>query len=225
VDNDRPCEVLLEVLRQFMSGRVCEGSFGQHVQPLFALVRVLKSGNLMSDHGIGLFTSVRVWRMPASYDLMSSSRCLASGWVTVVENSQRAFRLLVVETDISAAMLVKSMLREAGALVVGPAFTLRQAEHLAACCEVDGALLGAHLNGDDPPFSLATTLRERGIPFVLVTQHPLPGLEHVPTLQRPFNRAELRSALRKHFGFGKRDFTPEDATPSSETSSIPPQSG
>jgi DNA-binding response OmpR family regulator len=109
---------------------------------------------------------------------------------------------LIIETEVSTAMLIKSMLREMGAVAVGPAFNLRQADQLAACCEVDGALLSAHLNADDPPFSVATTLRERGIPFILLTDEPLPGLETVPTLRKPFNRAELCSALLTHFGFG-----------------------
>ncbi len=60
--------------------------------------------------------------------------------MSVVENSQRTFRLLIAESEISVALLVKSMLREIGAIAVGPAFNLKQAEQLAACCEVDGAL-------------------------------------------------------------------------------------
>jgi hypothetical protein len=127
--------------------------------------------------------------------------------------------VLIIETEISVALLVKSVLREMGALAVGPAFNLRQSEHLAVCWEVDAALLSAHLNGEDPPFSVATILRERGIPFILLTKERLPAIENVPTLQRPFSRAEINLALQTHFGFHRHSWMPLNATSRSKTPS------
>lgn len=125
----------------------------------------------------------------------------------MIEISDRPLRLLIVENEALLAVLLHGALREAGLAVVGPAFNLLQAEHLASCCDIDGALLDVYLDSGESTLSVARMLRERGIPFMFVTGGNLedvPGFDGVPVLRKPISTAEIITAARCHFGRGGR---------------------
>jgi DNA-binding response OmpR family regulator len=121
----------------------------------------------------------------------------------VTESPDRALRLLLVENEVLITVLLHSALRAAGLAVVGPAFNLRQAEHLAAHCDIDGALLDVYLDSGESTFSVSRILRERGIPFMFITGGTLDdvrGYEDVPVLRKPVSTADIITAARSHFG-------------------------
>src|SRR2546421_9257076 len=77
-------------------------------------------------------------------------------------------RVLVVEDEFIIALEIQSDLEDAGATVVGPAFTLRLAMDLAAHADVSAATLDLRL-GRDSVRPVARILADRGIPFVFYT--------------------------------------------------------
>lgn len=109
-------------------------------------------------------------------------------------------RILVVEDEPLVAMLLEEMLLDLGCTVVGPAYSLREGERLAAEAELDGAVLDVNLNGEmsDP---VANTLRGRGVPFALATGYglsaPMAADGAVPVLQKPYPAAKLEATLRE----------------------------
>jgi DNA-binding response OmpR family regulator len=121
----------------------------------------------------------------------------------VNENPDRQLRLLIVDNEVLITVLLHNALREAGFVVVGPAFNLRQAEHLAACCDIDGALLDVYLDSGESTLSVAKVLRERGIPFMFVTGGSLddvPGFEEASLLRKPVSTAQIITAARNLCG-------------------------
>ena len=109
-------------------------------------------------------------------------------------------RILVVEDEPLVAMLLEEMLHDLGCQVVGPAYSLREGERLAAESELDAAILDVNLNGEmsDP---IANALRVRGVPFTLATGYgksaPMAADGEVPVLQKPYPAAKLEAVLRE----------------------------
>ena len=103
-------------------------------------------------------------------------------------------RILVVEDEPLIAMMAAVALEEAGCTVVGPAPTLAEALRLAEEERLDAAVLDRNLGGQysDP---VAERLRERGIPFAVVTGYAdtglLPDFADVPLLAKPFEPDKL----------------------------------
>jgi DNA-binding response OmpR family regulator len=121
----------------------------------------------------------------------------------VIESPDRPLRLLIVENEVLITVLLHEALREAGLVTVGPAFNLQQAEHLASCCDIDGALLDVYLDSGESTLSIGVLLRQRGIPFMFVTGgtlDDLPGFEGVPVLRKPVSAVEIITAARSRFG-------------------------
>lgn len=107
-------------------------------------------------------------------------------------------RVLVVEDEVMLALLVVDILRAAEAEVVGPAFTVMQAEALLAQGSIDAAMLDVNLDGD-AVWSLAETLDRLAVPFVLVSglsraQLPARWSERA-ALSKPFTAEQLIIAL------------------------------
>jgi len=110
-------------------------------------------------------------------------------------------RILVVEDEAIIAFDLQAMLSEAGALVVGPARTLRAAEQFATEVDISAAILDIRLDGKTI-FSVARQLADRGIPFAFHTGaaegHGLdtdwPGAE---VLIKPAARATILATLSK----------------------------
>jgi DNA-binding response OmpR family regulator len=79
--------------------------------------------------------------------------------------------VLIVEDEFIIALEIQATLEEAGAAVIGPAFTLQQALDLATREKISGAILDLRL-GRDTAAPVATALAERHIPFVFYTGQP-----------------------------------------------------
>lgn len=89
---------------------------------------------------------------------------------------------------------------ELGYEPVGPATKLESALSLANEAAIDAAILDLNLNGQET-YAVAEVLSRRGIPFVFATGYGSAGLlEHyrgASTLQKPFQRHELESAVSR----------------------------
>jgi DNA-binding response OmpR family regulator len=108
-------------------------------------------------------------------------------------------RVLVVEDDFIIALDVQSSLEEAGAIVVGPAFTLSQALELARRENVSAATLDLRL-GHESAASVAAVLEERHIPFIFCTGQPVGdpvrrAWPHTKVLSKPASGHEIVAAI------------------------------
>ena len=77
-------------------------------------------------------------------------------------------RILIVEDEPLIALDIADLIAAQGAEIVGPAFTLDQAQALAAAKALDGALLDIDL-GRTLVWPLAETLHALGVPFAFVS--------------------------------------------------------
>jgi len=107
-------------------------------------------------------------------------------------------RILVVEDEMTIALLIEDMLNELGHEVVGLAMRLAPAVEFARTCAMDFAILDVNLDGKTS-FSVADILRERGLPFAFATGYGPSGIESrfadCPVLKKPFDIAMLKAAL------------------------------
>jgi CheY-like chemotaxis protein len=117
----------------------------------------------------------------------------------------RGLRVLVVEDVGMVAMAVKAMLEAIGCVVVGMPARLPEAENMARYETFDGVLLDLNLGGQYA-FSVADILRERDIPFIIISGYDAgqfrPDLAGVPQLQKPFVTSALEAMLRVVFCAG-----------------------
>lgn len=113
-------------------------------------------------------------------------------------NALRGLRILVVEDEMTIAMLLEDMLVELGCVVVGPVARLSQAVHLAMEESIDGALLDLNVAGAEV-YAAADKLAARDIPFAFVTGYGTGHLKEPyrqrPSLQKPFRRHQLERVL------------------------------
>ncbi len=107
-------------------------------------------------------------------------------------------RVLVVEDEMTVAMLIEDMVSELAYEVAAVVPRLEDAMRLLDSESFDIAVLDVHLNGKTV-FSFAEELREREIPFVFATAY---GPQAIPkkfedhmVLRKPFGPVELRRAL------------------------------
>ncbi len=111
----------------------------------------------------------------------------------------KGFRILVVEDEFLLALALCESLREAGAIILGPAASVPQAlDLLSATIEVDGAVLDVNLDGE-MVYPVAEKLAVRGVPFVFATaykreDHPAP-FGSVPHCQKPVDASKVADAL------------------------------
>ena len=95
-----------------------------------------------------------------------------------VDHALRGGRILIAEDDAILALDVREILRQAGAEVIGPVATLRQALVMISDVSVSAALLDVNLRDADV-FPAALALKERGIGMVFYT-----GYADVDSLRR-----------------------------------------
>ncbi len=107
--------------------------------------------------------------------------------------------VLVVEDSWQLAEVMKRTLERAGAVVVGPAGTLAEAERLAGSVAIDAAVMDLDLGGT-PADPLAERLAREGIKVVLLTAYASPsalaGKVHA-YLSKPTRSQALIEALQK----------------------------
>ena len=77
-------------------------------------------------------------------------------------------RILVVEDEVLLALELELALSCEGAEIVGPCYTIKEAQNLATKAELTAAVLDVEL-GHDMVAPVARTLSERGVPFIFHT--------------------------------------------------------
>lgn len=107
-------------------------------------------------------------------------------------------RVLVVEDEITVALLIEDMVHELAYEVAGIVSRLDDAMRLLDSETFDLAMLDVHLNGK-MVFPFAAELEAREIPFLFATAYGARGIpeefrSHM-VLQKPFGPVELRRAL------------------------------
>lgn len=107
-------------------------------------------------------------------------------------------RILVVEDNFFIADDVRLALEKAGAEVVGPASTIRDAiDHIGAV-RVDAAVLDVNLEGE-MSYPVAQSLSALEIPFIFASGYDdwavVSEWRHIPRLQKPYDLRDLVAAL------------------------------
>jgi len=108
-------------------------------------------------------------------------------------------QVLVIEDESVVAMLMEDILVDIGCEVIGTASRFDEAIEKLKSLAFDIVILDVNLNGR-PTFSIADSLAEQGVAFVIATGYgatslPEP-LQSVPFLQKPFRQRDLERALR-----------------------------
>jgi CheY-like chemotaxis protein len=111
------------------------------------------------------------------------------------------FRVLVVEDEYLLADDLCHSLTAAGAIVIGPAYSVQGALALLGATPVlDGAVLDINLNGE-MVFPVADALAQRGVPFVFATGYdedmPPERYSSVPHCGKPVHAASVADAIRQ----------------------------
>jgi CheY-like chemotaxis protein len=111
-------------------------------------------------------------------------------------------RILVVEDDFLIAEWLCQAISEHGALISGPAGSAKEAIDLLDKSVVEGALLDLRLR-NSIGLEVAVALRQRGIPFIVVTAYDresLPSeLKTAPYLRKPILQDHLIHLARRTF--------------------------
>ena len=119
------------------------------------------------------------------------------------ESGLAALRVLVVEDEFLAAMDLQHLLSREGCTVLGPVPSVDRALELVEEDPPDAALLDVNLGGQRIT-PLAEHLRDRGIPFILVTGYQRaklhePVLRQAPRLGKPVQEGELVREMTRAF--------------------------
>jgi len=107
-------------------------------------------------------------------------------------------RILVVEDEMTVAMLIEDMVNELSYEIASVVPRLEDAMRLLDSDDFDVAMLDVHLNGKTV-FPFAAELDKRGIPYLFATAYGGRGIpeefqEHL-VLEKPFGPLELGRAL------------------------------
>ncbi len=107
-------------------------------------------------------------------------------------------RILVVEDEMTVAMLIEDMVHELSFEIAGVVPRLEDAMRLADSDDFDLAMLDVHLNGKTV-FPFAAELDKRGIPYLFATAYGARGIPQEfqghPVLEKPFGPLDLSRAL------------------------------
>ena len=116
---------------------------------------------------------------------------------------RRQHRILVVEDSLLLADLICDSLQEGGYSIVGPAGSLQAGRALARTADFDAAVLDLKL-GHELCIPIASVLKARGIPFVILTGYPaglrFPGIEPAAWLVKPMAPGALIEAVERMLG-------------------------
>jgi two-component sensor histidine kinase/DNA-binding response OmpR family regulator len=107
-------------------------------------------------------------------------------------------RIMVVEDELLISMMVKQMLSDLGAVVVGPYNSLSKGLMAVQSESMDGAVLDFNLAGE-PADPLANVLAARSVPFLFITGYERDSIDrryaNVPVLQKPIEADSLQRVL------------------------------
>ena len=108
-------------------------------------------------------------------------------------------RILVVEDEMTIAMLIEDMANDLSYEIAAVVPRLEDAMRLVDSDDFDVAMLDVHLNGKTV-FPFAAELDKRGVPYLFATAY---GARSIPeefrdhaVLEKPFGPLELGRALR-----------------------------
>ena len=111
----------------------------------------------------------------------------------------------MVEDEFLVAMDIEAMLRELGCAVMGPTGDLDNALRIAREETPDLALLDVNIGGE-PVTAVAEALVARAVPIVFCTGYQVENWRNrypaAPTLMKPFQPADVRSALERALASG-----------------------
>jgi DNA-binding response OmpR family regulator len=115
----------------------------------------------------------------------------------------QGMRVLVVEDNFLVADTICDVLSEQGCEVVGPAPSLERGSRLSQQEGLDGAVLDVNL-GVELSFPIASTLAERGIPFLFLTGYDdlsvMPEqFRAVQRVLKPFDFNDLVATIARSF--------------------------
>lgn len=110
-------------------------------------------------------------------------------------------RVLIVEDDPLIAMELSERLGEMGYVVLGPAYSITEAEALLLRERPDAALLDANVAGQSS-VSLGAALARQGVPVIFCTgydeiRNRPAELAAALVLTKPVSEADLGAALKK----------------------------
>ena len=112
-------------------------------------------------------------------------------------------RILVVEDEPLVAMHLEDLLIALGHAVVGLATRIDKALILARDGDIDFAILDVNVAGTQS-FSVASILRQRGIPFIFATGYGVEGLidgyRDELALRKPYQEEDLESVIQQALG-------------------------
>jgi CheY-like chemotaxis protein len=107
-------------------------------------------------------------------------------------------KVLVVEDEMTIALVIEETLTDLGAYVIGPASRLDAALQLASEEEIDAAILDVNIRGGNS-YPVADILAERGIPFVLCSGYsdsgPAGRHSDRPRLTKPYSPQDLEDRV------------------------------
>jgi len=112
-------------------------------------------------------------------------------------------RILIVEDEPLVAMHLEDLLIALGHAVVGLATRIDKALILARDGDIDFAILDVNVAGTQS-FSVASILRQRGIPFIFATGYGVEGLidgyRDELALRKPYQEEDLESVIQQALG-------------------------
>jgi len=110
----------------------------------------------------------------------------------------KSLRILVVEDEMTIALLIEDMLTEMGHEVVALAMRLQPALVHAQTADIDFAILDINLDGKQS-FPVADILTSRGVPFTFASGYGSTGLgeayTHHHVVRKPFQAQDLEHAI------------------------------
>ncbi|WP_339651871.1 response regulator [Halopseudomonas pelagia] len=112
-------------------------------------------------------------------------------------------RVLVVEDEMTIALMIEEMLLDLGAQVIGPESRLDAALRLAGEASLDAAILDVNIRGGTS-YPVADILAARGIPFIFCSGYNDWALEERhrdrPRLTKPYSLKALQDQVKQLLG-------------------------
>ncbi len=109
-----------------------------------------------------------------------------------------SLRVLIVEDEMTIALLLEEMVEELGYEVAGLAMRLPQAVELARTRALDLAILDVNLDGH-MSYPVAEILEKRGVPYVFATGYGSggiePGYRNGIIIKKPYLMDDIRVAI------------------------------
>ena len=112
-------------------------------------------------------------------------------------------RIVVVADDLIQGDGMSTYLKKAGAIVLGPAGSIKEARKLVDGSSVGAVILDSYL-GEKPAMKFVRKLNKNRVPFLFVTGEPCdgvqPGVGHVECVEKPYTEHALVNAAARAVG-------------------------